>query len=238
MKSQRGFSLVGFLVLLPMLLSVVILVAGAMTLLTTDAELKHECRTTLLEAQEENAKDLEQLMELNDLAKSLRDARSAAEATVRVAVFPPAAAAARAALAAVVAKQTALAAKQTALIFRAKSRSRTSPLKAKLKLHRKLRDHARFVDARDEEMRTRIRHGEFDLVRSPKDSLTPDYRPAADFSERQETSVEAEWSVTTLLPAWIRKWLGRDDLKMTTACRATVAKGKEGWRSLLKADKS
>ena len=238
LRSNRGFTVVGLLVLLPLLVSLVTSCAGAMLLLAADAELKHECRSTLLEAQSEIAEDLETLMKLNESASALRRARATAEAAVRLAVAPPAIAAARAALVAIKAKQVALAAKQTSLLFRAKSKSRSTPLKAKLKLHRKLRDKARRLESRDSTFETRLTTASFDVVASPRDSLTPDYHPTAGFTERQEMSVAAQWSVTSLLPEWLRRWLGREDLKMKTTCRATIVKGKRGWRSLLKTDKS
>ena len=59
MKSQQGFSVVGLLVLMPLLISVASVVAAAMALLTTDAEMKQECRTTLIRAQDEIVQDLE-----------------------------------------------------------------------------------------------------------------------------------------------------------------------------------
>lgn len=230
--------MIGFLVLLPVLVSMITVAAAAMLMLSTDAELKHECRTTLLDAQDEIAGDLESLMKLNESARALRKARASAEIAARTAIAPPAVAAAQAALLAVKAQQAALAARQLALLFRAKSKSRSAPLKAKLKLHRSLREKARLIEARDRGVETRLRSASFDVVASPSDSITPDYNPAPGFSASQEMSVDAEWSVTTLLPDWLRRWLGRDDLKMKTTCRATIAKKGSAWRSLLKADKS
>ncbi|MES2964883.1 MAG: hypothetical protein V4760_13410, partial [Bdellovibrionota bacterium] len=119
-----------------------------------------------------------------------------------------------------------------------KAKSRSTPLKTKLKLHRTLRDKARLLENRNAALESRVRAATFDVVASPRDAITPDYHPSAGFTERQEMRVEAEWSVTSLLPAWLRQWLGRDDLKVKTTCRATIAKGTKGWRSLLKADKS
>jgi hypothetical protein len=237
-RSDGGFTVVGLLVLLPFLVSIVAVMSGAMMLISADAELKHECRTTLIDAQDEIARDLEALMKLNGEARALRKARAAAERMVRLAVAPPAAVAARAALALVIARQTALAARQTALVFRAKSKSQTTPLKTKLKLHRSLREKARLIETREAILATRLKTASFDVVRTPADSLTPDYNPAPGFSIAQEMSVDAEWSVTTLLPAWLRQWLGREDLKMKTTCRATIEKKGNGWKSLLKADKS
>lgn len=237
-RSNRGFTVVGLLVLLPLLVSLVTFCSAAMLLLNADAELKHECRSTLLEAQDEIANDLETLMKLNETARTLRRARDTAEVAVRVAVAPPAIAAARAALLAVIAKQAALASKQTSLLLRAKAKSRSTPLKTKLKLHRKLRDKAKLLESRESALETQLKSASFDVVASPRDSMTPDYHPSAGFTKLQEMKVEAQWSVTSLLPEWLRRWLGREDLKMKTTCRATIVKGKSGWRSLLKADKS
>ncbi|MES2964884.1 MAG: hypothetical protein V4760_13415, partial [Bdellovibrionota bacterium] len=101
LRSNRGFTVAGLLVLMPLLVSLVTFCAAAMLLLNADAELKHECRSTLLKAQDEIAEDLETLMKLNETARSLRQARATAEAAVIVAVAPPAIAAAKAALAAI-----------------------------------------------------------------------------------------------------------------------------------------
>ncbi len=238
LKTEHGFTVIGLLVLLPVLFSMVVVCAASMSLLTTDAELKHECRTTLLEGQDQIAKDLETLMKLNDSARTLREARAAAEAAMKIAIVPPAVAAARAALAVIKARQAVLAAQQTALIFRAKARSRTTPLKTKLKLHQSLRAKARLAEKSSGNVDSKFHSASFELIASPADSITPDYRPVSDFSSRQEMTVVAKWSVTSLLPEWLRNWLGKDDLQMTTSCTATIVKGKTGWRSLLKADKS
>lgn len=239
MKSQSGFSALGLLILLPLLISIASVVAAAMALLSTDAQMKQECRTTLIRAQDEIANDLESLMKLNEQASELRLEREEAEAAVVAASeFPPALAAAQAKRLAVIAQQIVLAAKQRRLWAHAKKESGSAPLKAKLKLHRALRERAQTFSSQAVALNSRLQPAEFDVVRRPADSLTPNYEPSPQFSARQEMQVEVEWSITSLLPDWLRKLLGGEDLKMKTTCQATIDKGDEGWRSLLKGDRS
>lgn len=238
LADQNGFTVTGLLVLLPLFVSLITLFAAAMSLLAADAELKHECRTTLLRAQDSIAADLEELMKLNETAQALRTARAKAELAVVAAVAPPAVAAAKAALTAIKIRQSFFAARQLTIIARAKAKSRSTPLKTKLKLHRDLRERSRLLDGKSANLEARLEEASFHVVATPENSLTPDYHPAPGFSESQRMSVDATWSVSALLPDWLARLLGRTDLEMKTTCRATIEKGRNGWRSRLKADKS
>jgi hypothetical protein len=65
MKNQKGFGVVGLLVMLPFLLSVLAAIGAAALAFKADAHLKHECRVSVLGSQRDAANKLNQLLKLN-----------------------------------------------------------------------------------------------------------------------------------------------------------------------------
>jgi hypothetical protein len=248
MRNQSGSINLILLAILPLILAVSAVLAASYLTLKADAKLKHLCRNELLASQETVADRLNKLIKLNPLAKALRAARSAAEKSVLLAPTPEAKAAAQLTLDAVIAKQSVLATEQRALYTEARAASQLRPLNLKIILARTLyQDPSRQDSSRREgnrlnlDFKSHVRTGSFEIEMSPKDSLTPDYRPSPRFAE--DETVTASWAFN--LKAWIPEWTksilgsfaGSFNEQFKGSCSAGVEKGDLKWTAKLKVDK-
>lgn len=236
--NQRGFVSVAFLALMPLLLAFVALASAVGLILKNDSDLKHVCRTRLLRGQEKAAKALEELSKLNRLATRLRARRARARA-LSMSPLPQVAAAARIELAIVTVEQTLLASKQKLLIAEGQSASRRSPTESLQAVREAAQRAALLQRERSVQPKTKeLRQGEFALIATPKDSLTPSYEPAPDFALRQTTRLEIEIPFEGLVPDWLSTWIDSKGLKLKTRCVSTLEKEGKKWQPKLKADKS
>lgn len=241
MKSdQRGFGLIGILVLMPFMISLIALMAGSAMLLKADARLKHECRTSLLNSQREVASDLKELMRLNTRAKLLRRQRAAAEAEVKAARLVPnpvVLAAAQAHLAVVKSFQAALAIQQNALVLKAKAKSFAAPMKAKSAVFAGLSAESKDNGVRLPSTTSQTRAAWFDVVKEPANDPTPDYKPSPKFTAKQTADLNVDLELAPLLPSWLRALLPTGGLKLNTHCQATIERQEDEWIETLSADK-
>ncbi len=235
-NAQQGFGVVGMLVLLPFLISVLSLIAGSVLLLKTDARLKHDCRTSVLNSQREVAGRLRELIALNRPAKALRLERKLAENELRLAILasnPPAIAMARAHLLSVQLRQKALMIRQKALVVIAKGKSIAAPARAKAAVLGGLEKESRDNGG----LRTSMRGGVFEVVTEPKGDTTPDYHPSPKFTAKQTVDLNVELELGPLLPEWLRKLLPTKGLKLNTHCQGTIERQENEWIETLNAVK-
>lgn len=235
---EQGFGVVGFIVLLPFLVSVLATIAGAALLLKADAHLKHECRTSILNSQRTVAEDLRKLIDMNPRAALLREQYQQAKAEVEAAagyplLLPPALMHLRV----VEAQRLIFSIQQNALIRRAKFVSTFAPTKAKSAVVEGLWQEARSNGVSAPPVRSSTRFGHFDVVASPKNDLTPDYDPSEQFTSKQTVDVDVKADIGPLLPPWLRDLLPGGHLEISSHCQATIEKKEQAWIETLNAVK-
>jgi hypothetical protein len=236
--SERGFGVVGFLVLLPLLVSVLAAIAGAALLLRADAHLKHECRVSVLNSQRTVAEKLRQLMSMNPEATALREEYLAAKAEVAAAegyplLLPPA----LAHLELVETARTAFSIRQRALLVQGAIESSAAPMKAKMAVVKGLSEEAHANGVTPPPVRSSTRRGHFDVEATPKFDQTPDYNPSQKFTDMQTVDVDVKADVGPLLPAWLRNLLPNGQLEISSHCQATIQKQEDKWIETLNAVK-
>ncbi len=237
-SSDRGFGIVGFLVLLPFLVSLLALTAGSALLMKADAHLKHECRTSLLGSQRSVAEKLSQLLAMNPEATALREAYLEAQAEVKAAQgYPVLLAPALIHLHVVEAARTAFSIKQRSLILHAELESAAAPLRARLAIVKGLSEEAHTNGVSSPSFRSSMRRGHFDVEATPKFDRTPDYNPSQQFSSKQTVDVNVKADVGPLLPDWLRKLLPNGKLEVSSHCQATIYKEEDEWIETLNAVK-
>lgn len=240
MKNQKGFGLIGFLVLLPFLMSVLATIAGAALLFKADSHLRHECRVSVLNSQRSVAEKLRALIKLNPRATALRAEYAQAQELLRLAMTEPnpaAIAVAEANLARVQLSRSLLMAQQKALIVSARAMSFSAPLKARGAVLQSLGREATDNRVRAPSTRRSSRFGRFDVRASPEGDLTPDYNPSSRFTESQVVDVDVQAELGPLLPDWLRKLLPTEGLTVSSHCQATIEKKENTWVETLNAVK-
>lgn len=156
----------------------------------------HElCQTSLLEAQKEAAKRVNELLRLNTHARSLRLELEAAKAARKAAPLggPPAVAAAEAYLQSVIARQHVLRGRQEMI----KARAVFDPGYKLIQFGTALRGELGVSGTSISRPRLHVRM-------SPRTSLTPDHLPAGDFSARQTLRTKWTLNLNALFPDWLR----------------------------------
>ncbi len=235
--SERGMVTAGLLILTPLALSLIALTMAAYLVLVADSRSRHFCRVELLRNQEEVARDLKALMDLNPRARALRHRRTIARAKLAsAAAGSPAAMTAGAELAQVELEQKDLASKQQSLILRARSRSRAAPPKVLVDLHLRVREMQAAGAAKA--WRASAKLASFELIAFPPASTTPDYYPGPGFPNGQEMSLTWSFPAESLLPAWLRPLAAASGLQVRAECSATLEKEKEKWVAKLRTARS
>ena len=232
LASQNGFSLISFVALLPFFTAVVALFAAVIMTLNTDAKARQACRTELLKSQEIVTARLTALMELNPQAESLRIEKKSLEQACNMSADPVPCME----LAFVIVQQAALAVKQKALIASATLESRLGPVKAETAVFRSLQaDQTNYMETGEPSYSNVASHSfhtaSFDVVASPSDSLTPDYKPSANFERNQTMRVEWNIGLIHLLPKWPQKFIPDMNIHLKAECAATIAKGEGFWKN-------
>ncbi|RYZ65086.1 MAG: hypothetical protein EOP05_21125 [Proteobacteria bacterium] len=236
LRSEKGFGLVGFMALMPLLLAVLSFISGVVMIMKTNSRLTHECRTELLGRQRSVSNQLNQLIAMNKAAAILRVERKAAEAlVVSTAPLPPAHAAAVAALNVVKAQQAAFKGAQQFLIVTARTQSSYAPGIAAFNLRRVLNEEVNAVSSNRANPRTQSNRPYVDLVESPKADASPDYNPSETFTRQQEMKVSLEVDLNSVLPGWLKALLPTKGLRLKTNCSATIEKENSKWIEKLSA---
>lgn len=238
MKNDGGFGIVGFLILLPFLLSVLALIAGSALLFKADAHLQHECRTSVLNSERTIAQQLRKLMALNPQASALRLERTLAETQLKAALAaaqPAAIAAAEAYVSIIKARQTLMAIEQKKLIAHARLETLQAPRLSRTAVKNALVNEARENRVTVPDTSSHLRPGFFDIIATPKNDLTPNYNPSTSFSAKQTVDVDVKIEVCSLLPEWLRKLLPTRGLTVNTHCQATIENQENQWTETLSA---
>jgi hypothetical protein len=238
--NSRGFGVVGFLILLPFLVSILASIAGAALMLKADAHLKHECRTSVLTSQRAVAEKLRDLMNLNPLASALRAEDARAKLALKVALasgHPLLIAPAQLNVALVESKRMALKIRQQALIISARAQSFEAPYKAKAAIVAGLSGEALANGVTRPRVTSTSRFGRFDISAAPPGDMTPDYNPSSTFSAEQIVDVDVRIKISSLFPEWLRRLLPSEGLEITSHCQSTIEHREDKWIETLNAVK-
>lgn len=236
LKNENGFGVVGFLALLPLLMAILAFISGVVLVMKTNARLTHECRTELLQAQRSISNQLNQIVALNKTATALRAARKVAEAyVIATLAIPPAHPAAIAARDAVKVQQMLLKNYQRSLIVIAKGRTLAAPKATSFFIGKSLNEEVRAVSNKFALPRSKTNSPSFNVKASPENDDSPDYNPVENFTPQQEMKVSLEFDLASVLPAWLKKFLPAEGLRLKTQCSATIEKENSKWIEKLSA---
>lgn len=219
------------IILSPLLLSIMMLVFATYFLLKADAVARHICRAEVLKAQKSAAESLNALLNLNKEALALRIRRKAAEAMV--ASGQPHGIAA---LQTITIQQMAFGKAQRALVLKGKQTSHLAPNLILLRIKSALTKTAAMFGANNFIIDGQSISAKFDLVTIPPLSLTPNYDPSILFREKQEMRLTWRFKVFSIMPSWLVKYLGPNNLTLKGDCAGTLEKGVK-WEPRLKMTK-
>ncbi len=236
---QDGFALVSFVILLPLLLTIFVAIFAAFYIMKNESETRQICRTSALSMQESVTADLNALIKMNLGAKFLRLTRKVADNAVVVsAAYPPAEAVAQAFKEAVIAAQTLYSYSQNAIILKAEATQYLAHAQIQSNIHtalmraEKIQSEGvkpkffRSLDLPLIASEVSVNWPKFNVEASPKDSLTPDYKPADDFAKDAEIHVKWKLNLSRLLPKWMQKILERTgmspNIRLNLACGASA----------------
>ncbi len=234
--TEKGFGVVGLLILLPMLLAGLMTLVGACTLVAYYAESHHLCRKTLLEIQIKMADKVNELLSLNPKAERLRKEEKTARRAVQVAFLPPLKAAAIAYWLSVIARQTQLRSRQFKIIENSQREAR----QILHQLKRELQTKHSWLQMGEGVFReiAHVRSGSIKLLvyPTPVSSLSPNYNTAPLFSKLQSLDVQWSWDIHKILPRWILGHVGEAP-KFQGQCSSTLVQRKGKWVATLGKDK-
>lgn len=233
--SQKG-SATFFLVLLPLFLTLVCALIGAMALLLLYEKNQHQCRTNLLGAQTKIAKPLQSLLQLNSEAAAIRVEIATAKAALAAALAslnPPAIAAAKARLnAAQMHKQTMIW-RQQAILMQAKFFSMQNFYSTR---HAFKEAHSADRDALSKLMALTNYSMQVEpapLAVTKADKLEPPlYKVVNDFSNKQK--ITARWSCNLDIGDGqpLHFWTPLS-MKWSGSCAATLRQKGDTWEAIL-----
>ena len=225
---QKGFFTLALLAWLPLLIALVSGLAIMASSLTSLQQTENLCLQTHLRLQKNLRENLKALLALNPKAATLRRQREMAEANLKLALAsgqPPWVAQATAQKNYVIGKQMALRAQQMRILAEA----RRLRLHATIELKQQMQDLA---------TSSQNLFGSFEkslaVVAEPITSLTPDYRPTADFSYQQSQSTTVQISFPKRMPAWIDQKV----FHRTIVCGASLKKDGPLWSLAILKDRS
>lgn len=222
-EQQHGFSLIGLLVLLPLLISILCGLATLLLYLKAYSLNQHECRDAVLEHQGQLKTHLIELLKLNPYAKQLRAEKRLSKAQLAVAIAsgtPAGIAAARAHLKAVTLRQLDLQAKQQKWLLTARALRKKFRIKTQVSFSLRRGGSS-------------IQHKSplgLAVYPVPPSSLTPDYKPLPHFSYFQATHIMWQLNALFLLPKWLRDQAFPEiATKLRGQCSASITKRGQRW---------
>lgn len=219
--SDRGFALVGLLVLAPVVMAILTALATLYFVLARKSAAQSACVQESARLQRELAGQMKALMALNRPAASLRRQREAADRALEAALasgYPPAIAAAAAVQRGVVLAQIALRARQEAIL--------TAASLARTRRHRTL--YARLRELRTSGFRAHPGPPRGLAVRAqPATSLTPDYEPVAAFEQHQQQRYEFRIGLS---PPFLPDSWRSGAYTQPAACAVTLKGERQKWR--------
>lgn len=230
--NQKGSILFSTLVLMPMLLAVTLVIAAAFLLLRQYSHDLHNCRVSVLSANEKMAENLEQLLALNPQATALREERRLLEAAAKTGSGGYGQAAVLARLAVVIAKQAALRAKQLSLIMTAEQFANLRLQKMKSQFSQNFAHQQRLLlGTASKKFNSRVPLAKLRLIASPLGDASPSYETVPNFSQQQEITIDWKIDLKGLIPEWFG--LKDQSVIFSGQCSGTISKGGRKWQSHL-----
>lgn len=223
MKQTGSVSLI---FLLPLFLAVTLIIVSSTLVISFYGLVKHTCLTSAMSSQEVMLTNLEELLRLNPLAKSLRLKLLLAKARIASSAHNPALlAAAYANYRLVISQQIRLQRHQEGLLNNARNLGYKPIEKFRTTLDSEFTkrnfDNSAITTVVPRKVGLAVR-------KSPINSLTPNHEPVPLFSVRQGIDLKSKWRVSSLLPKGFQGFLPKlQDLNI--ACGATIEKERNRW---------
>lgn len=223
MRNHRGSV---YFILIPLILTVVLVSASAVSVFRYHHNTLSACQHHLLRSQEILAAALGQLLLLNSQAAKLRvqEIQTRAELAATVAT-PQLHLVAKAKYLVIRTQQTQLHLKQKKIIS-------DGQLKAQLEIGELKQDLHRYTT-----QTTQLSTPKLHVLTSPPNSLAPTYYTFPYFSRVQRTTAKWDISLNKLIPTFVTSVVKKNE-KIKLQCSATIEKRGTKWQSLLTRDKS
>ncbi len=228
MKTQKGYFVI---ILIPMITTMLLVVAGLFKIADYYRKTKNSCRHHLLRAQEHFSLAMNELIRLNPDADSLRQQEVQARLQMSAtAAFPPAYAAAVANYNRIKLQQYELHQRQLSIL-----RSPEQKVFHELTSARKEIQFIHSVHS-SQSLNLRLPTSKRLAVEARPSGIAPSYYPQSNFSEKQK--ITARWSskVESLMPQFFKHLFNDHELFVLT-CSSTIERRNNKWQSLLVADK-
>lgn len=244
LHAEKGQATVAALVLMPLVLSLFLAVAGLAYVFSIEAKTTAACRTSLMESQAAAAEALENLLRLNPDAVQAETTRQIADASLKMALtsgFPFAIIAAEAALLAAEAHQAIVAGRQQFWLMKGHFASSIAATRA-LGAARDALPTESFESALADFSFPQLQHAKFAVIPSSLSVRTPTYRTAPNFEKLQNARVR--WLLKPPLPSRLSTFFESPTktkefkLKFEAGCAASLRKQGNGrWVPQITEDK-
>jgi len=242
LKNKHGFALILMLALMPLIMSAMIAYLLLNTSLQTWMNSLHLCRTQLLETQNQVGRDLDELLQTNNLVKTVRTqivttqlAIVAATAAYQLYAVPPL----QKALLGFQQEERAIGALQKGLIVSANAKMKLGSLNAQRKIQAQYRDLApkmiEFVSLKLVSSRYATKRLAVKADRPSAPAAV--YELENNFKQRQSLSVFWTTEIKIIDSQWSKNWF-RFSSQKSESCSSTLEKKDEQWKSILNEDKS
>lgn len=216
MNNQRGFSILNFCFLVPIVFSGSVLVFGSYQIISKYTDAQRECRTHVMKAQQILGEKLKLLLDLNPEAKTLRTKEKVLRAAIAVSVVPPVTAALVIKLNFNLLQQSILRGRQEMIIasakFQAQAEMADLPLKVK---------------------GVKYSNVGLKVYKSPPNAIAPDHHTLPFFTEVQ--TLKADWKVpiADFVPEIILDVFKKYPPTVEGRCSATLVKKGQAWNPKL-----
>jgi len=216
MKNQKGFSILNFCFLVPIIFTGSVLAAGSYQLISKYTDAQRECRTHVMKAQQILGAKLKELLDLNPKAKALRVKERALRIALAANPLPPVAAALVLQLNYNLLQQSILRGRQEMIIA-----------SAKFEAQKEMSDLPSKVSG------VKYSRVGLKIYKSPPNAIAPDHLTLPLFTEVQ--TLKANWKVpiTEFVPEIILDVFKNYPSTVEGKCAATLVKRGNVWNPKL-----
>lgn len=216
MKNQRGFSILNFCFLIPIIFAGSVLVAGSYQIISKYTDAQRECRTHVMSSQKILGSKLKDLLDLNPRAKALRAEEKGLKIARAAATLPPAIAAIQAKIVYNQFQQSILRGQQEMIIASAKIQAQGEMAKLPSKVKG-------------------VKYSRISLkvYKTPANAIAPDHNTMPFFTEAQ--ALKANWKVpiTEFVPKIILDLFNNYPSTIEGKCAATLVQKGKVWNPKL-----
>lgn len=226
-RQSTGFSTVGILILLPMLLVIAFSLVGMGITLKVESQAQQECRMTLLSMQSQVEHELQNLLHINSFAKHSRQAQTVlkwAKGLAAALMQPEIVVLLNRLQKGIRMFQKFLVFKQKFHLQKAKLILMGTPQLLRMKIAKIFHDNA-FYYAQNRWPLYFIKvkkPGRLRVVAKNKKSDSPDYLPQTNFERGMTTEIRWWFRINDFLPLGFAKLIRSSNYKINSGCAATL----------------